>query len=533
MGGIRWAAIALAFGIAACGDGSKPSVETPGGGDGDGGDGGGGGGGGGGGDGGGGTVPFVPKPPAVLGDYSFYGPEQGLSATIWDVSADEGGNVYVAGGEALFAKRRDDQDFRKFDAASAGLTANCHGEGYIAEPSPPDAAVMCPIVSVGGMGAGRAAIGFRGVGTDGDFPHNADWAIESGGADLVLFDGEKLSRERHVTVAGWPLQFCDDYGVPGQTRGPCAGDRTWTHGRRKVRQVLRIAVNHRKGTLHHGDVWFAGTHGTFSALVANASGRGLLDLSARYPEMEDRRGVWEHDHPAISDRTGKFLTGESTAIAIDPLTGDPWAANQFRLAGKVGYAWRADGGEERRGWDVPMWPPYIGTDLVHSFFDVWKDPVYEDFWRDYDAFDLGWMDNTSSLSFCSDGSLWVASATKGLARLSVDRAAIRADPNVAPDLAVSVQHVSLPAGFGNSAWAVACDVDGSVWVGFGWGGFGRLRSGSWEVPFGTSGASLPKHALNPVRNIQIDRWSSPRRVYFAHAPSLAYGPGGVTVYSGP
>lgn len=532
MGGLRWAAsIALAIGLAACGDASRvEDPPPPGDGPGDGGDGGADPGDG---PGGGGVVPFVPQPPAVRGDYAYYGPAQGLSSTVWDVSADEGGNVYVAAGDALFAKRRDDQDFRRFDAATSGLTENCHAEAHIANPSPPDPAVMCPIVSVGGIDAGRAAIGFRGVGTDGDFPHNADWAIESGGADVVQFDGERLTRERHVLVAGWPLQFCDDYGVPGVTRGPCAGDRTWTHGRRKVRQVLRIAVNHRRGTVHEGDVWFAGTHGTFSALVANAEGRRLLDLSAQYPEMADRRGVWEHDHPAISDRSGKFLTGESYAIAIDPLTGDPWAANQFRLAGKVGYAWKFDGSEERSGWDVPMWPPYLGTDLVHSFFDVWKDPVFEDFWGQYDAFDPRWMDNAQSVSFCSDGSLWVASGGKGLARLVIDRAAIRADPNVPPDVAVSVEPVALPDGFGDNAWAVACDVDGSVWVGFGWGGFGRLKGGRWELPLQGAADGVPAHALNPVRSIQIDRWSTPRRVYFAHVPSVKLGPGGVTVYSGP
>jgi hypothetical protein len=35
-----------------------------------------------------------------------------------------------------------------------------------------------------------------------------------------------------------------------------------------------------------------------------------------------------------------------------------------------------------------------------------------------------------------------------------------------------------------------------------------------------------------VRNIQIDRWTSPRIVYFAHVAS-ALGPGGVTAYAGP
>jgi hypothetical protein len=296
---------------------------------------------------------------------------------------------------------------------------------------------------------------------------------------------------------------------------PCStGDATYEKGRRKVRQVLRIAVDHRTGTVHYGDVWMAGSHGTFNLLVANPEARGWQDLTPQYPGTEDRRYVWEHDHPAMTAwatiggvKQLAFLTGSSTAIAIDPTTGDPWGANQTRLASKRGAGSRAD------GWDAPMWPPWM-PDELSSHLDVWPDPKPTDP-MDFDAVDPRWMDMVSSLSFCDDGTLWIASLLHGLARR---------DPSGA------ISYLALPPGLGNNASAVACDPsDGSVWVGFGWGGFGRWNGGWWTV----EQMSPPAFAwLAPVRSIQIDRWASPRIVYVAQAAS-GLGPGGLTVYDGP
>jgi hypothetical protein len=454
-----------------------------------------------GGDAGGGGGGPPPEPPIERGAFTFYGAAQGFS-DVWDVSADEGGNVYVAAGDAVFAKARGDADFERFTPTSAGLTTNCD----------PDQKVACPIVSVGGAAPGVAVIGFKGIGTDGD--SDPDWQIDSGGADVLAFDPERrtLTRTRPVQVAGAPRQFCMDYSPP-----PCSiGDQTYEQGRRKVRQILRIAVNHDRSTVQYGDVWMAGSHGTFSVLVANAESRGWIDLTQQFPGTEARRFVWEHDHPAINawatingTKQYAFLTGESTAIAIDPTTGDPWASNQVRTATKRGY------GARRDGWDVGMWPPYIGSDQIGSHLDVWPDPRPERS-IDFDALDPAHADYVTSLSFCDDGTLWIASAVHGLARRRPDG---------------TMGYVSLPAGFGNSASAVACDpTDGSVWVGFGYGGFGRYDGGWWIVDHTTA---PPFAYQSPVRNIQIDRWTTPRIVYFAHQATTRFGPGGVTAYSGP
>jgi hypothetical protein len=88
--------------------------------------------------------------------------------------------------------------------------------------------------------------------------------------------------------------------------------------------------------------------------------------------------------------------------------------------------------------------------------------------------------------------------------------------------------------------SVACDPsDGSIWAGSAFdGGIWRLKGGAWT----TLPAAAPAFALTgPVRSIQIDRWASPRIVYFAHQAvsrraadgTITTAPGGVSAYSGP
>ncbi len=93
--------------------------------------------------------------------------------------------------------------------------------------------------------------------------------------------------------------------------------------------------------------------------------------------------------------------------------------------------------------------------------------------------------------------------------------------------------VPFPPNRGDAASAIACDPrDGSAWVGFAWGGFGRIRGDQWDARYWVP-ANAPAFSSNPVKSIQIDRWSTPRVVYLAHGPSARFGPGGVTVYGGP
>ena len=443
-------------------------------------------------------------PPPRIGAWRWFGAEQGLSPDVRDVSADEGGNVYVAGHDALYAKRRDEDAFARFDAANAGLTENCHDPKDIFEPAPSGAAFQCPVISVAGAQAGRAFVGFQGVGTDGD--SDAPWALRSGGVDLVAFDGAAVTRQRHILVASPPHTICEDWLDPPANTRCNPYDWFWTGGRFKARQVVRIVVNHdRSRARSHGDALFGSNHANITIFAANPELRGWIDYTKGDPAWADSKHVWEHEHVAIAGPSWEFLTGTGWALAFDPVDNVPYFANEFRMGRLPEYATRR--APTWNGWWGAIDPPY----------------PYRWFWREQGSpTDPALRDNIQSLSFCKDGTLWAASPSHGLARIGRDW---------------SWTEVSIPepASNGRGAWSVACDPsDGSVWVGLFWGGILRLRDGTWSkaLPDGA-----PAFALRPVRSIQIDAWSSPRVVYFAHparrdAAGNVTAQGGVSAYSG-
>jgi hypothetical protein len=457
------------------------------------------------------------RPPFTKDGWTFYGAEQGLSTDVSDVSADEGGNVYVAGGDAVYVKKRDGQSFLRFDDGNAGITRNC----YVANmsdpaqvsralhPDPPGAPIMCPIISVAGAAPGVAMIGFRGMGTDGD--DDAEWVQDSGGADLVAFDGAALTRTRHVLIGSPPHTICPSNGNEAHTYScSYAYDWFWVMGRRKLRQVLRIVVNHDHRTAMYGDFFMGGTHASLTALLNDAAARGYPDRITGQPaKWGDAIGVWEHDHPAFySASRNAFLTNEAHALAIDPFSGTPWCSNGYRTAYLTGGYGAWLGGDD--WWLRPQTPP---------------NALYYDFWPDSSVPTESLDNNVQSLSFCPDGTLWIGSYDHALARM-------------APGGSVSYVTLPDPALHGNSVEAVACDPsDGSIWIGLGWGGVMRLKGGAFTT-LDPNDPSLPAFTHQSVRSIQIDAWSSPRIVYFAFEPTkdasgaITRG-GGVAAYQGP
>jgi hypothetical protein len=451
--------------------------------------------------------------PSMIGSWTFYAAE-GEAVGVYDASPDEAGNVYVAAGAALFAKSRDAAEFLAFDAKNAGLTTNCDFAQTL----------LCPIISVAGAQPGRAIVGFQGMGTDGDL--DPEWWMASGGADFVAFDAAAgtLARERHVFIATPPEHVNEDDAYD-----------FWNLGRKKVRQVLRIAVEHESArTTQYGDVWFGGTHGSFSALVANAAERGWHIDATQYPGFEAAQDVWEHDHPDLRGvlyengvprkPNGEILTGSATAMAIDPTTGDPWAANNFRLTVKKGAGARPD------GWRAEMFPPRNGDwSATSGYYDIWPDPVFSsasEFWANNPAY----QDAVSSLSFCPDGTLWIGSRIQGLARRAPGEPKV---DDVFETIPIPAHLCWEDAGAPICAvYAVACDpVDGSVWVGFGFGGVGRYADGAWTYPLPPSAPLFAQQ--NPVGSIQVDAFGDERIVYFSHMATWKGASGGLTVYRGP
>jgi hypothetical protein len=323
--------------------------------------------------------------------------------------------------------------------------------------------------------------------------------------DLLAYDGAKLTKTRHVYVASPPGVICAQVEGPGST--VCnPWDYFWLEGRRKLRNVYRIVVNHHVGTPQHLDVWMAGTHATFAALFNDqAEQRGFqgnvpitncpnvphVDPTI-CPKFADATNVWEHAHPAFNTSTypngiviGPNLTGDTWAVAIAP-NGQPWAHNTLRLAAINGDTSRLD---------------YTYMDWS-EVFDLWPNPTIDD-------------DYVQSMAFCPDGSLWVGSISHGLAQVNTKTGA--------------VWGYKLPGG-GQNVWALASDKAGTLWISTDWAEIVRYDTSSGT--FSMTPPGLPELANHIAWNIQVDNFSTPRVVYFAMR-TLQGKPGGIVSYSGP
>lgn len=471
--------------------------------------------------------------PLKVGDWTYYGAGMGLSADTQDVSADEGGNVYVAGGDALYAKGHSAEVFLRFDASNAGLTQNCNEASQYTVATPPKPFYMCRIISVAGMAPGKAILGFDMFDVQEFDGHTwAEWPMKAGGADVVAFDptAGTLSRARHVRVNSPPHTICGSTTTEGRVTS-CADPNNywWVDGRRLFGRIVRIVVNHDKTSPLYGDVWFGAKHGTFSALLANAEARGLVDRTAgQGPDWADAKDVWEHEHPVMSGPLPgqTFVNGEGWAESIAP-DGTPWGSNEYRTTSIQGY------GADLTILNNPGSPTVnsdFWMDYQPNFIDLWPDPMVPDptdptgkkTTMDYLT---AQADNVRSMSHCPDGSLWIGSSTHGLARI--------------PPGGGTPTYLSLPdPAMQNSVSAVACDPsDGSLWIGLGQaGGLARYRNGQFELVDKTG---LPAFAWHPPQSIQIDRWSNPRVVYVAFMPYVdgttgaITAAGGLAAYAGP
>ncbi|HVI96148.1 MAG TPA: hypothetical protein VM753_19185 [Anaeromyxobacter sp.] len=529
---------ALVLAAAACGSSSKkqeaPAVTSP-------------------------TPPVTPVQ-RIRGNWTYYDVGQGLSQDIQDVSVDEGGNVYVAGGDAVYVKKKGDDQFLRFDAKNAGLTENCNDLAFI-DPNcrtttttpcnpqyPPTPPYLCRVISVAGAAPGKAIIGLRGFSQlEGDIGYmygQFAWALTTGGADVVAFDADKgaLTRTRHVRIASPPHIICKADGTERPANGTCSdpNDPWWNHGRALVRRIERIAVNHDSSSPMYGDVWLGGNHAVFSVLLANASARGYANPALNYlPEFNDAIDVWEHVHPAVSPSgSGLFVDGEGYALSIDPRNGTVWGSNEFRTAYVTGYGPNL---ANDLWWMGPL-DASVVNDQPSWYIDVWPDPKTPTNVADptYGTRFYGpTRDDVRSVSHCPDGTVWVGSTTHGLARIDAVTSAV----------SYVVSYVDVPdAAHLGGVTTVACDPkDGSVWIGRGlrdWsspddfvitgGGLQRYTNGQFAT-VDTKG--VPAFANNPVNSIQIDPWSSPRVLYFAFHPVVdASGKitaeGGVASYDG-
>lgn len=423
----------------------------------------------------------VPLP--TLEGWQFFGPEQGAPREVYGVTADEGGNLWVAGGEeGLFLLRPGDPHLRRFT-----LEHGLRPYGFMPDGSAPPGPYYLKVLSVAGGPPGTVFVGYAGRPGRGQEDCEVNWdtpaldpsRYKSGDADRVTLRADGTLEVVHYDI----------FSGPGVVRDEM-------RGRERLCDILRIAYDRNTQS-----VWFGANHGF---------ARG----DARYPGQPGCNGqlhcsgVQEHVHPAINALDGQgriiLLTDAYYGVAVDP-SGDVWFGGSDRST-RFRY-----GSNNRNYWQAQL--ETESASAAWNRLDIWPDRVGE---PGMSRPEERVPDDVSSMSVAADGTVWVGSFTQGLAQLDSQGQVLRRlrSQLVAPHVA-----------------AVAADpLNGSVWVGARWGGgLSRVRGDSVShYGYALFGPALTS---SPVVDLQVDR-SGPRRrllVAFQGTPSV---PGVVGIYSG-
>jgi hypothetical protein len=406
------------------------------------------------------TIPF----PSTEG-WQFFGTQHGGPQRIYGVTADEGGNIWVAGGtEGLFLLQPGATRFRRFT-----LEDGLRPYGFMPDGSAPPGPHYLEVISVAGGPANTVFVGYEGRPGDGyeycennwDGPSPDPTRYKSGDADKVVLQADGTLRVAHY----------DFFSGPGVVRDEL-------RGREKLCNILRIAYDKRTQS-----VWFGGNHGF-------ARGDALYEGNPTCNGQLPCSGVLEHVHPALTayghDSHYILLTDAYYGVALHPsgdvLFGGANRTTRFRYAtsGSGIDFWRAQSMTE----DVPY---------ASNRFDLWPDKVGEpQMPRLEDRVD----DNVSGMAMASDGTVWVSSFSWGLAQMTDEGQVLRRLG--APELGTSYLSV------------VAADpLDGSVWAGDRWNGvLFRVRgTGIQQYACDTFGTTL---CASRIADIQVDT-SGPRR----------------------
>jgi hypothetical protein len=407
-------------------------------------------------------LPSVTFPSAA--GWTFYGPAEGLPQRVLGVTTDEGGNLWVAGGEeGLFLLRPGEGRFRRF-----GLADGLHPYGYLPNGADAPGPHHLEVLSVAGAGAGTVLVGYAGkpgCEHDWDGPSPDPSVYKSGDVDRVTLVGDALEVVHYDVFSG-----------PGVVAAEL-------RGREKLCSVFRIAVDRAAGR-----AWFGANHG-FAMGDLRFGGapacNGQLGCA----------GVLEHVHPAVNAwgdeaRTQYILlTGDYRGVAVDPRTHDAWFAGATRT---TRFTWGTHGGLSRP--EGAYWEAQVDTEATDwNRLDVWPDAAAQPTpseRKDDLAFDA---------SLADDGSLWVASPAWGLAHLAPDGKVLGTVQGglVSP-------HPS----------SVQVDVDGSVWAGARWGG-GLSRLSSSGITRVDASVLGPELAALPVSGLHLQRTAGGRRLLVA------------------
>lgn len=455
---------------------------------------------------GGGRLPL--KLPAGLANWTFYGPESGGPNRVYGASLDEGGTLWVAGGEeGLFVLRPGAMSFQRYTMAD-GLRPY----GYMPDGSTPIGTKYLKVISVSGAWAGTAFVGYEGKAPGGgqlgcednwDGPHPDPSIYKSGDADKVTLNGNAISVV-HYDISSGP-------GLVGAE----------LRGREKLCDIDRIRydkVNQK--------VWFGGNHGFAmgeAAYSGTASCQWESSIDPPIPTMKTSplsneyghagcNGVLEHVHPAINGAgsNGKccvFLTGGYYGVSVDPVTHDIWFGGLIRTTKfHFGAAHDYYDAEERTE----------ASGAVANRIDVWPDKVSEPaIPLIADRVD----DAVSGAAAMDDGTVWLSSFTHGLAHLDASGTVIArlgVGDGLASDKLASI---------------VADPLDQSVWAGTNFGpGLSRLASGK----FTSYGLSVLGDDLANEGVPDLQSWGSggARKIIVSFGGDAGHA-GAVGIYGGP
>jgi hypothetical protein len=401
--------------------------------------------------------PSVSPATPSLADWKFFGRANGGPAMVNGVTADEGGNIWVAGGqEGLFLLTAAEQakgsaaQFRKLILAD-GL----HPYGYLPNGSDVPPPYHLDVISVSGGPAGTVFVGYRGKPLPGSSNDDCEINWDTPSPDPTIYKSGDADRVTLRSDGALGVVHYDIFSGPGMVAGE-------PRGRERICSVYRIQYVRSTGA-----VWFGGNH-AFAVGRADFAGVKATGCSdANYGNYRCN-GLYEHAHPAYACYTSE--SGGSIATCT---------YRYYGLSPDVSGTGFWVGGMERS---------------LHFDFGSWSGNAMAGYWayetRQFDpAYQLDlWPDAAASgsrpsqrapdyvfgVAAMADGSAWFASFGRGLAR-------------VTPSGAISYLTSGLPSTY---LTAAARDPrDDSLWAG-GWGGIGRISGGSVTVygltPFGAA-----------------------------------------------
>jgi hypothetical protein len=441
------------------------------------------------------------------------------SGSVMGASADESGNLWVAGGGAgVFVQRSGAGPFQQFTIAD-GL----HPYGYLPDGRPADASPSLdatPAISISGGPGSSAFVGYGGKPNCedewdryGNDHGRADPSVyKSGDADRVVLNG-----------GGINVAHYDIFSGPGVVPAELPG-------REKLCSIYRIVWQ--RGTNY---VWFGGNHGFavgFADYGGSAGCNGQLHCS----------GNVEHAHPGINDSHGWFITGEYYGVAVDTWPHVDKAGNtffdvwfggiarttRFRFGETLGDFYAS---EQRTGFyaSSPSTAANIANDppaqaAFWNRMDIWPDPVGER----RDAAHGNWLssepdwrnpshwvlDNVTGIAVLNSGDAWIGSFSNGL-RI-VDH-----DGHYKADATEVLRNKAVGA-------LVKDPSDESIWIGYRDGaGVTRIKQDGTVMHYGA--AALGGQANSPIWDIQVQpaTATAKRRIL------VAFRPGAVGIYDGP